>query len=744
MTQIELNINRFGEDDQDFKYLKTAVNTLMTKNTAQFEDIKNEKWFHRIFDFVTFSKKKDIRVAEQITSITQAQEIVLELLKKLTYTDVKVNQLVKDNAENLEYLSQGVVQLASKVKELKDEVKFGLIEQDNLDALNMDERKILSGLLFEASKYFDTNANQRKFANSLVQYYDIQSLKVDPIKSIDSIDSINSRALIYEALLEYGFLYNETFEFPDELTELLEAFDFSNKKMREIKENVEEQYKFRGIEGFFLFTKEFKKEDYIFEMEINIEDVQETTIDSPSDKETSNHAEASLIDSPIKDKSKPVGCSLETELLDYYLDENLVVSDEDTIIISDKKIIINANIFIRGTLKFVNCSIAFDNDIYKIYNMGNLLFENSYIFGEFLDEEGKICEPNSDEAEFIAAFADFFEIANEAAIEKFLERHSFIKMNHCTVDFTGNLLHNLNTSLEISNTELKIKGTGLVVCKEINLASSSIEHTDVKNMERWRSVFKADKYINCLSIHANFNESCSSEDRNKNFLFNADSKIKILDSSFKECYLHLANCDVVVLENCSISKLTNSFGAGNFAIKYCNFDSSHLSDSLFSLGANPDIVTISNSEFINCSNILNCEKLEVKNSLFRDGGQVSVSEYASYTDCKFNDIHIKNTDFSQGLIHVNLGSKLEDVGGKIVRCQFENISIENDSILGSYIITASTLINRKSSVVTVKANKFSNCKYSKELIKTKDLYFPKFSRKAKTVFVIYATDNLEI
>ena len=64
--QCSLQPNYYGSSC-DFQDLQSAVQQLTTKSDAQFEELKNEKWFHRIFNMVVCPRKNNIRMAEQIT-----------------------------------------------------------------------------------------------------------------------------------------------------------------------------------------------------------------------------------------------------------------------------------------------------------------------------------------------------------------------------------------------------------------------------------------------------------------------------------------------------------------------------------------------------------------------------------------------------------------------------------------------------------------------------------------------------
>lgn len=91
--QCSLQPNYYGSSC-DFQDLQSAVQQLTTKSDAQFEELKNEKWFHRIFNMVVCPRKNNIRMAEQITSLAQAQGILIEILVRLADQDANIAGMV--------------------------------------------------------------------------------------------------------------------------------------------------------------------------------------------------------------------------------------------------------------------------------------------------------------------------------------------------------------------------------------------------------------------------------------------------------------------------------------------------------------------------------------------------------------------------------------------------------------------------------------------------------------------------
>ena len=77
--RVEVDFLTYKNSDTGFEDLKLAVAKLTTASEEQFEQIKKEKWYNRVWDMVTFSKKNEKRLAQQIGNLAQAQIILMEM-----------------------------------------------------------------------------------------------------------------------------------------------------------------------------------------------------------------------------------------------------------------------------------------------------------------------------------------------------------------------------------------------------------------------------------------------------------------------------------------------------------------------------------------------------------------------------------------------------------------------------------------------------------------------------------------
>ena len=58
---VEIDYEYYDSDQVTYDDLKEAANKLAVTTQNQFEEIKKEKWFNRVFDMITLSKNSDKR-----------------------------------------------------------------------------------------------------------------------------------------------------------------------------------------------------------------------------------------------------------------------------------------------------------------------------------------------------------------------------------------------------------------------------------------------------------------------------------------------------------------------------------------------------------------------------------------------------------------------------------------------------------------------------------------------------------
>lgn len=303
---LELKQDVFTGSSEDFGAIEKAISTLATASQAQFEDIKKEKWFNRVFNMLTFSHKNEIRVAEQIETVAQAQQIFVELLLRLSINDKRISQMLINSMENIQRLSEQDNYLLKRIKQLEDAVHD--IRPD-LDIKRLPDmaKDVLSACLFKISEKNERpSEDQKNYANAVLRYIDTDKQMVDPFAGLKTFDEDTRRRML-ACCLEYIFLKDCSDSSYDEYNEFIDRFNLGTGTINEIKKQIQNTNKLRGAQGFY---SKFEQDSY---SDINIEDffaidfeVDEQEIDNEKvvEKKTVKHSFTEL-EQLINDRIKP-------------------------------------------------------------------------------------------------------------------------------------------------------------------------------------------------------------------------------------------------------------------------------------------------------------------------------------------------------------------------------------------------------------------------------------------------------
>lgn len=416
----------------DFQDLQTAVQQLTTKSEAQFEELKNEKWYHRIFNIVVCPRKNNIRMADQITSLAQAQGILIEILVRLADQDANIAGMVMQSQSDIRALAQNSAYLQERLYLLEDK-SYGIKENENLRDLNSQQRNILCGCLNDASRlYANPSSEQRLFANELLNYLNADARVENLEDALDDLED-NAKRKILSCVITYLYLYDHTAESmeQDAQEDFIDLFDLGRKTLKALKQQTADTYHLRGVDGCI--------DRYITApIEITEETPFEVELPEP---ET---AEAATADNTVAKSEDAIDTSAPREKLVL---SGMIQATGETVY-QNKDIHFSAAVMkCQGTLKFINCTLHYNedgNDRIFLEEGTSLLIASSTV----------ICHGERDKEDF---FIRGVEVANEwgtcalgtCAITNtcFMESLNFVKGCFTTFDFENNVVHGLYYAL---------------------------------------------------------------------------------------------------------------------------------------------------------------------------------------------------------------------------------------------------------------------------------------------------------
>lgn len=295
---ISIDNNYYEDGNCDFDDLQSAANALLGNSERQFNELKNEIWYRRVFDIATFSQKKNIRLASQIQNLSQAQQIFSQILVIMSGRDKQIFDLFFQCENSISRLAEQDVALAKQISALNNKIILGLDSIYSIENFSESERQILAGIILKASEYLSrTTVDQQTYANGLINLLGVDPVNLqNPAHSLQSIRDIEVKRLMLVCCLEYLYLYDNNFNFNELLEEFIEIFDFGNRTINSIKDKVKAAQALRGNSGlankfgnelekeiednFHMFIDNFDIENSDADIKLNIEELEAETISS--------------------------------------------------------------------------------------------------------------------------------------------------------------------------------------------------------------------------------------------------------------------------------------------------------------------------------------------------------------------------------------------------------------------------------------------------------------------------------
>lgn len=229
-----------------------ASKHLLNATEQQFESIRKEKWFNRVFDMITFSQKKNILLGEQIHTLSQAQNIVLEILPRMAANHAEIATHIIEERELIENLTQNDLSLARLYKNLYQQLendRLGVKKSQDIATLPEIDRLALSSCLRTLSQKFRKPSDlQQRYFNVIHNYISCESeggISWDAFHERPE----DARKQILQCCLEYIFLYQNEFTLSDELLEFIDNFDLGSKTVKDRRFLVSEMFHARGADG---------------------------------------------------------------------------------------------------------------------------------------------------------------------------------------------------------------------------------------------------------------------------------------------------------------------------------------------------------------------------------------------------------------------------------------------------------------------------------------------------------------
>lgn len=261
MATYELILDTSGArtNERILNDVRQAITRLSTASEEQFQEIKKEKWFNRLWDMVTLSSKKEIRMAEQISTLAQAQEGLIKILVILSAQNQEISDLVCENFESVRKLQKNDIYLLNRLKDLENEV-YGFSKAVKIAELSPLNKKWLNSCLYYLSQKSEHPSDrQKEYANAVLSLVDNDDCHTDGVDNTeaaleDNLHKIKSPAdkeCILMCCLEYIYLNRQDEDdFKGDICEdIIKKLDVGQKTVEKIMRMVIDAERLRGAKG---------------------------------------------------------------------------------------------------------------------------------------------------------------------------------------------------------------------------------------------------------------------------------------------------------------------------------------------------------------------------------------------------------------------------------------------------------------------------------------------------------------
>lgn len=669
--QCSLQPNYYGSSC-DFQDLQSAVQQLTTKSDAQFEELKNEKWFHRIFNMVVCPRKNNIRMAEQITSLAQAQGILIEILVRLADQDANIAGMVMQSQSDIRALAQNSAYLQERLYLLEDK-SYGIKENENLKDLNSQQRNILSGCLNEASKLYAMPSNeQRLYANELLNYLNADAQVANLEDALDDLED-NAKRKILSCVITYMYLYDHTAESmeQDEQEDFIDLFDLGRKTIKSLKQQTVDTYRLRGVDGCidrYITAPIEITEETPFEVELP----EQKTAEGASEAQTEENGEEAIDTNAPREKLVLSG-SIQNDGETVYKNKDIHFSSA----------IMNC----KGTVKFINCAIHYNEDeVSRIFlgDEASLQIESSTV----------ICHGDREKGFFIQSIENSKGLGTCTITNStFVDNLDFIKGKFDILDFNNNLTQGLyyplmdikvKTSAKIRNSRFlshmpsfakKYSKSGLdrqdellylhnesdnepaeiLIDNDVFVGKEKFDFAHSEEQKEHRMIGKSEEQEELLAIKG---------PSSKLFRYNKDAMGTVSNCTFTNMGKCVSGMDTVT--NCIFDGCSYAVDECCYKVKESRFYNCALAcQKLFGQAV------VSNCQFVNCKG----------EELITSGLNAEVK----VEDCEFSNIRLVEDGFTyyfrSMIVFGTADSKFANAGrwSEVNRCLFNGICISRKS-----------------------------------------------------------------
>lgn len=671
INSIILDKNEFTIEDA-----KEAAKQIFETQTADFYEIKEEKWYKRLLNAITLGAGRKKKVIKDIRSLSKLQTIFMRVY----------SEHYKDVDAQLNALIDNLSQTNIVVKKLYETCVLGIKPQAGIEQMPMLDREVLLLTVANYKSVNDKENELKKYRASLAKAASINmpegQFNTELLEKVDTVD------VFYRCMAEMRAIDESDF-MPETIAVALENLNISNNAKKKIDELVSIEVDSFGI-GYIVNKYSDGEEDIWGDVELTL-----------VDDEKAQTAEAeTLVESSSIEDAMPIG-----EYEDEVISNMLHINRGEVKRFKNKNIHIQKYIKCEGVLEIDNCVLYYNEndfsdeisfDLYDSEDTG-LYIRNSIVICEGVDEKVFINAP--------------------AHTCKTVVFENVIFVN-CSYFFKG-VVHDLR----IKKCRLENCGDNFIDVKveegdSCDISENVIIQNDV-------SKFCLDYYKKDISGKLFSVVRCTRgcDDR---VIFSDNTVIE--EESFRKAGNFKYDNSIMyayiegIIQKCTFIGISRGIWAN--VIKECKFEDSSAAISGFYSGYTVKMKTIDNCVFDGCTNVITtCKGLKISNCQFVSCYDeiIHPTDYDGGVDIEFCEfINVKNgaIRFSNGYLPSMFGIKSEhacivftrsesrdSVSNHMTKCIFDGVELDNNFL----IMATDSYKEPRGKVATIEDCDFRNC-----------------------------------
>ena len=201
--------------DLNINYLIEAANDVLVQakdDISYFESLKKKKWYHYLFEKITFNKENELRKANGVLNLAKMQDIIIKVLLQFSESRNEIYKFIVNNSSLIEQLSQTNLYIQKQqqsiitvLQQLKNRESY-IPKYQDLSPKNAD-------IIFATLKKFAQEECLHEKNNEMTQSYLRTVLKSNSVNdsfdfdNLDVIENLSVQIRQRLAIMLYEYLY---------------------------------------------------------------------------------------------------------------------------------------------------------------------------------------------------------------------------------------------------------------------------------------------------------------------------------------------------------------------------------------------------------------------------------------------------------------------------------------------------------------------------------------------------------